>query len=139
MSEIENTTASTVVAPAPIVLTKEEKIAKIDKEIARLQTKRYNIENDIVEVKAAKVVALPVEGADVLFNYGRKTATTEPVQKIGRVVAVKPATVNAEGKKLPAQIKVSVGEGFDQEFVVIYPAQIVDAGPAAPTAEAAAE
>lgn len=109
----------------PVVLTKEERIAKIDKEILRLQTKRYNIENDIVETKAVKVVALPEVGSDVLFNYGRKTATTEPVQKIGRVVAVKPATVNDAGKKLPAQIKVSVGEGFEQEFVVIYPAQIV--------------
>lgn len=134
MSEIENTTGSnesTAAAPAPVVLTKEERIAKIDKEILRLQTKRYNIENDIVEVKAAKVVELPAVGADILFNYGRKTATTEPVQKIGRVVAVKPASVNAEGKKLPAQIKVSTGDGFDQEFVVIYPAQIANAGPAA--------
>lgn len=136
MSEIENTTATTdataaAPAPAPVVLTKEERIAKIDKEILRLQTKRYNIENDIVEVKAAKVVELPEVGADVLFNYGRKTATTEPVQKIGRVVAVKSASVNAEGKKLPAQIKVSTGDGFDQEFVVIYPAQIANAGPAA--------
>jgi chorismate mutase len=126
MSEIENTTVAT-----PVVLTKEERLAKIDKEIARLTTKRYNIENDIVEVKAKKEVVLPEVGADVLFNYGRRTATTEPVQKIGRVVAVKPASVNDAGKKLPAQIKVSVGEGFEQEFVVIYPAQIADAGPAA--------
>jgi chorismate mutase len=126
MSEIENTSVAT-----PVVLTKEERLAKIDKEIARLTTKRYNIENDIVEVKAKKEVVLPEVGADVLFNYGRRTATTEPVQKIGRVVAVKPASVNDAGKKLPAQIKVSVGEGFEQEFVVIYPAQIADAGPAA--------
>ena len=128
MSEIENVVTPVVV---PVVLTKEEKIAKIDKEIARLTTKRYNIENDIVEVKTAKVVALPEVGTDVLFSYGRRTATTEPTQRIGRVVAVKPASANAEGKKLPAQIKVSVGEGFDQEFLVIYPAQIADAGPAA--------
>lgn len=114
-----------------VELTKEEKLAKIDKEIARLTTKRYNIENDIVEVKVKKEVALPEVGADVLFNYGRRTATTEPVQKIGRVVAIKPATVNEAGKKLPTQIKVLVGEGIDQEFVVIYPAQIADAGPAA--------
>ena len=127
MSEIETTVAPVV---TPVVLTKEEKIAKIDKEIARLTQKRYNIENDIVETKAPKVVALPEVGTDVLFNYGRRTATTEPIQKIGRVVAVKAASVNAEGKKLPAQIKVSTGEGFDQEFVVIYPAQIADAGPA---------
>jgi hypothetical protein len=114
----------------PVTLTKEEKIAKIDKEIARLTIKRFNIENDIVETKVKKEVALPEVGADVLFNYGRRTATTEPVQKIGRVVAVKPSSVSEGGKKLPAQIKLSVGEGFDQEFVVIYPAQIADAGPA---------
>lgn len=117
---------------APVVLTKEEKLARLDKEIARLTQKRDDIANDrLPQPKAAKVVTLPEVGADVLFSYGRKTATTDPVEKLGRVVAVKPASVNAEGKKLPAQIKVSIGEGFDQEFVVIYPAQILDAGPAA--------
>lgn len=115
----------------PVVLTKEEKIAKIDKEIARLETKRYNVEHDIVEVKAKKEVALPEIGSDVLFNFGRTTATSVRSQRIGRVVAVKPASLTEAGKKLPAQIKVSVGEGFEQEFVVIYPAQIADAGPAA--------
>lgn len=114
----ENTTTA-------VVLSKEEKLARLDTQIANLQAKRYNIANDIVTVKTAKVVALPDVGADVLFTYGRRTATTEPMQKIGRVVAVKSATINDAGKKLPAQIKVSVGEGFDQEFVVIYPAQIV--------------
>ena len=123
-----DTNATTSAKP---VLTKEEKISRIEKEIARLTTKLFNVVNDIVEVKTAKQVALPEVGADVLFNYGRKTATTDPVQKIGRVVAVKPAGVTADGKKTPAQIKVSVGEGFDQEFLVIYPAQIADAGPAA--------
>lgn len=122
-----DTNTSTSAKPT---LTKEEKISRLEKEILKLQTKLFNVVNDIVEVKAVKVVVLPAVDTDVLFTYGRKTATTDPVQKIGRVVAVKPASVNAEGKKLPAQIKVSVGEGFDQEFVVIYPAQIVDAGPA---------
>lgn len=124
------TDQTTTPSTAKPVLTKEEKISRIEKEIARLTTKLYNVVNDIVEVKTAKVVALPEVGADVLFNYGRKTATTDPVQKIGRVVAVKPAGVTADGKKTPAQIKVSVGEGFDAELVVIYPAQIADAGPA---------
>lgn len=122
----ENQTAVT----PKVELTKEEKISRLKKEIARLETKLFNVENDIVEVKAKKEVALPAVGADVLFNYGRKTATTDPVQKIGRVVAIKPAGVTAEGKKTPAQIKVSVGTDFEQEFVVIYPAQIADAGPA---------
>ena len=133
MSEIENTTASeSTTAAAPVVLTKEERIAKIDKEIARLTARRDDIVNDRQpQPKAKKEVVLPEVGSDVLFNYGRKTATTEPVQKIGRVAAIKPASTTADGKKLPAQIKVSVGEGFEQEFVVIYPAQIADAGPAA--------
>ena len=133
MSEIENTTApESTAAPAPVVLTKEERIAKIDKEIARLTARRDDIVNDRQpQPKAKKEVVLPEVGSDVLFNYGRKTATTEPVQKIGRVAAIKPASTTADGKKLPAQIKVSVGEGFEQEFVVIYPAQIADAGPAA--------
>ena len=113
-----------------IVLNKEEKLAKIDKEIARLNQRRYNIENDIVEVKAKKEVVLPAIGTDVLFRTGRTTTSTTPVERIGTVVAIKPATVTEAGKKTPAQIKVSVGQGFDQEFIVIYPAQIVDAGPA---------
>ena len=112
---------------APVVLTKEEKLQRIDQQIAKLQARRYNIENDIVETKVKKEVALPEVGAEVLFNYGRRTATTEPVQKIGVVVAVKPAS-EKDGKKLPAQIKVQFGDGFDTEFAVIYPAQIVSAG-----------
>lgn len=129
MSDIENNTTDVTTTPAapktPVVLTKAEQLAKIDKEIERLKTKRYNVENDIVVVKEKKEVALPEVGAEVSFNYGRRTPTTEPVLKIGTVVAVKPAAVGAEGKKLPAQIKVRVGEGFDAEFVVIYPAQVV--------------
>lgn len=127
----------TSVTSTPVALTKEERIAKLRAEITKLETKIYNIENDIVVAKAAKVVALPEVGTDVLFNYGRNTPTSKVVQRLGRVVAVKPQTVTAEGKKTPAQIKVSVGEGFDQEFFVIYPAQIADAGPAEPTQEAA--
>lgn len=126
----ETTTVETTTSPkAPVVLTKEEKLAKLDKEIARLIQKRDDIANDrIPEAKAKKEVVLPEVGADVLFSYGRKTATTEPVEKLGRVVAIKPASTTAEGKKLPAQLKVSIGEGFDQEFVVIYPAQILNPG-----------
>ena len=113
-------------APTPVVLTKEEKLAKITKEIARLQAKYDDILNDRVTVKAKKEIVLPNAGDEVLFTYGRRTATTEPVQKVGVVVAVKPAS-EKDGKKLPAQIKVQVGEGFDTEFVTIYPAQIVTA------------
>ena len=125
----------TTTVSAPVVLTKEERIAKIVAQIAVLNTKIYNIENDIVVSKAQpkKEVPLPEVGSDVLFNYGRRTATTEPVQKTGTVVAIKPACVvtNEAGvtKKQAAMIKLSVGTGFDQEYVVIYPASIVGAAP----------
>lgn len=108
-----------------VTLTKEEKLARIDAQIAKLVEKRHNIEHDIVTTKTAKAIVMPEVGADVLFMYGRKTATTDPVEKLGRVVAIKAASVTDDGKKLPAQIKVSIGDGFDQQFVVIYPAQII--------------
>ena len=117
------TTQAAAPAPKP-ELTKEERIAKLRAEIAKLEKKIYNIENDIVEVKAKKEVVLPEVGAAVTFSYGRRTATTEPAQKSGVVVAVKPKS-EKDGKTLPAQIKVHVGEGFDADFVVIYPAQII--------------
>ena len=125
----------TTTVSTPVVLTKEERIAKIVAQIALLNVKIYNIENDIVVSKAQpkKEVPLPEVGSDVLFNYGRRTATTEPVQKTGTVVAIKPACVvtNEAGvtKKQAAMIKLSVGTGFDQEYVVIYPASIVGAAP----------
>ena len=40
------------VAVVKPVLTKEERIAKLRAEIAKLEKKIYNIENDIVEVNA---------------------------------------------------------------------------------------
>ena len=117
------TTAIVAVKTAP---TKAEKIAQIDQRISKLQEQRYNLENDIVAApKPAKVVVLPAVGDSVTFVHGRRTATTEPTQRVGTVVAVKPKT-EADGKALPAQIKVQVGEGFDAEFIVIYPAAIVD-------------
>ena len=134
LNERKSMTDVTTAVSTPVVLTKEERIAKLVAQIALLNTKIYNIENDIVVTKAVKKEApLPEVGTDVLFNYGRRTATTEPVQKTGTVVAIKPACVvtNEAGvtKKQAAMIKLSVGTGFDQEFVVIYPASIVGAAP----------
>jgi hypothetical protein len=106
------------------VLTKEEKIAAIVAQIAKLELRKYNLENDIAEpARVKKEVVLPEVGATVSFVYGRKTATTEPKTITGTVVAVKPASVDGE-KKLPAQVKVSYGEGFDAAFAVVYPAQL---------------
>lgn len=134
------TTAAPVVVAAP---TKEEKIAAVKAQIKRLEEKLYNIENDIVVVKTSKVVVLPNVGDAVLFSYGRKTATTNPVLKDGVVVAIKAAGKAENGKTLPAQIKVQTGEGFDIEFVTIYPAQIVtqneDGTSSAPADEADAD
>ena len=125
--ELNQTQAAATETATKPVLTKEERVAKLRAEIAKLEKKIYNIENDIVEVKAKKEVVLPEVGAEVIFNYGRRTATTEPVQKVGKVVAIKPSSVAAHGKTLPAQVKVQFGEGFDIEFATIYPAQIVTA------------
>ncbi|MCA3173536.1 MAG: hypothetical protein ING25_10880 [Burkholderiales bacterium] len=118
-------TDATNTASAKPVLTKDEKIAAIVAQIAKLELRKYNLENDIAEpARAKKAVVLPEVGATVSFVYGRKTATTEPKTITGTVVAVKPATVDGE-KKLPAQVKVAYGEGFDAAFAVVYPAQLI--------------
>lgn len=118
---IENTTATANTKP---VLTKDEKIAKVKADMARLEIKLFNLINDIAEpARVKKEVVLPVVGAVVSFVYGRKTATTEPKTITGTVVAVKPAA-EVDGKKTPAQVKVAYGEGFDASFAVVYPAQL---------------
>lgn len=118
---IENTPATTNTKP---VLTKDEKIAKVKADIARLETKLFNLINDIAEpARVKKEVVLPVVGAVVSFVYGRKTTTTEPKTITGTVVAVK-AAAEVDGKKTPAQVKVAYGEGFDASFAVVYPAQL---------------
>ena len=104
-------------------LTKDEKIAYVQKQIDTLTAKLNDIINDVVRVAAKKVVALPAVGDTVLFSRGRRTPTTEPVDTFATVVAIKPAVALESGKTAPAQIKVQIGEGFDAELVVIYPAQ----------------
>ena len=119
----------TVVSPvvtavaAPAALTKEQKIAKIREQIAKLEARIVSIETG-VEAKVSKVAPMPAVGDVVSFLYGRKTATTEPVLKSGVVVAVKPSSIVGD-KKLPAQVKVETGEGFDKAFITIYPAQVI--------------
>ena len=125
---VDNSADLDTAAPAAKVApSKEEKIASLKAQIAKLEARLYNVENDIVAVaKPAKVVELPAVGAEVNFMYGRRTPTTEPVQKSGIVVAVKPAT-EVDGKSKPALIKVQTGEGFDAELVTIYVGQLVAA------------
>lgn len=126
-------TADVAVPAAPVVAkpapTKEEKIAKIEADIKKLQERLYNIVNDIAPVARVKpTIALPNVGDTVLFSYGRKTLTTNPTLREGVVAAVKPAAPGANGKTSPAMVKVQCGEGFDAEFVTIYVGSIVPAG-----------
>lgn len=126
-TETSESQAAAVVVKAP--LTKEEKIAKIEADIKKLQERLYNLVNDIVpQARVKPVVALPEVGAAVLFSYGRKTLTTSPVLREGVVIAVKPAQPGANGKTSPAMVKVQCGEGFDAELVTIYAGSIVPAG-----------
>ena len=124
MNDTVNTTVESTIA-APVALSKEQRVAKLREQMAKIEARIVAIETG-VEVKVAKVVALPEVGATVSFTYGRRTATTEPTTKVGIVIAVK-SGADVAGKKLPAQVKVQIGEGFDTEFVTIYPAQIVAA------------
>lgn len=125
---------ATAEASAPkVAKTKEERIAAYREQIAKLEGKIADLINGKEPVaKAPKVVPLPEIGAFITFVYGRKTATSNPLEKSGTVVAIKPSTVqeleNGATRRNPAQIKVQVGEGFDAEFCVIYPAQIKEAG-----------
>lgn len=123
MSEATTTTAKPQ-------LTKEEKLARIQEQITKLQAKYDDVLNDRIQPKVKKVIELPVIGEVVSFLFGRKTATTNPVEKSGTVIAIKPAVALENGKTSPAQIKVQIGDGFDAEFVVLYPAQIKRAGAA---------
>ena len=133
-----STTTATLSAP----LTKEEKIAKFEAQIERIKQKISDLVNGVVRTPAAKKeVALPAVGDVIEFTFGRKTVTSNPSEKIGTVVAIKPSvTVELEGgatRRNPAQIKVQCGDGFDTEFVVIYPAQIKQADGSSSTQEQA--
>jgi len=127
-TSIEATNEAATAAP----LTKEQKIAKIEAQIAKLQQRITDLVNGVVRAVAAKKeVPLPNVGDVIEFTYGRKTATSNPLEKIGTVVAIKPSVlIELEGgatKRSPAQLKVQCGDGFDAEFVVIYPAQVKQA------------
>jgi hypothetical protein len=106
----EQTTA--VVAAA---LTKEERIAKIDAQIVKLQAKRQSV-IDGRPAKTKASVALPSIGDEISFNYGRGVTVT---QLSGTVLGVK----NEPGK--PVVIRAQVGEGFDAEIVSLFPSQII--------------
>ena len=121
-----------------VALTKEEKIARIDAQIAKLQQRRDDVLNDRVTVKAKAAAYVPAVGDKVLATVGRKTATTNPTIEEGTVVAVK--APNA-GEKGSVQVRVRIKEGqFEEQVVTLYPTQLVPNNPE-PVAEgeAAAE
>lgn len=122
-TEIGNTASAVIGAQAP--LTKEQRIAKIDEQIAKLQARRQDIIDGVVRQPAAKVEKpLPGVGATVTFTFGRNKGNRSPIDLTGEVLGVKPAGQTSDGKRTPAQIKVQVGTGFDSNVYVIYPAQI---------------
>lgn len=108
------------------VLTKEERIASLEAQIAKLQQRLDDVRNDRVVAKAKKVVALPEIGDVVAFTYGRTTPTSTARELIGTVIGVKAKVEPGEDGKggTPALVRVTVGSGFDIEVLTIYPAQI---------------
>ena len=108
------------------VLTKEERIASLETQIAKLQQRLDDVRNDRVVAKAKKVVALPEEGDVVSFTYGRTTPTSTARELVGTVIGVKAKIEAGEDGKggTPALVRVTVGSGFDIEVLTIYPAQI---------------
>jgi hypothetical protein len=104
------------------VLSKEEKLAKINEQIAKLQARYDDVLNDRAPVKAAKVVIIPEVGAKVIATIGRATATTQPSLEEGTVVAVKRP---ADGEKGAVQLRVRIKEGqFEEQLVTLYVAQV---------------
>lgn len=109
--------AATVKTP----LTKEQKLANIDAQIAKLQARRADIEAGR-DTKAKKEVYVPAKGDKVIATIGRNTATSQAKSVEGTVLAVK---VPAEGEKGATQVRVRIYEGeFDEQTVTLYPAQL---------------
>lgn len=116
MSETTNST--------PVVLTKEEKLQRLQDQIAKLQQRYDDVLNDRVpQKKAAAPVYTPAVGDKVLATVGRKTATTNPTSEPGVVIAVRQP---AEGEKGAPQVRVRIKEGsFEEQLVTLYFAQVV--------------
>ena len=111
----------------PVVLTKEEKLANITAQIARLQVRFDDILNDREPTKAVKAPSYsPEVGDKVIATIGRNSATTQSKLVEGVVTAIKPATV-VDGKAVGAtQVRVRINAGeFDEQLVTLYPAQLV--------------
>jgi hypothetical protein len=102
-------------------MTKEQKLAKIDADIAKLNERRQAIVEGR-EVKATKAPAyVPEVGAAVLATVGRNTATSQAKVVEAVVVAIK---APADGEKGGTQVRIRIGSGFDEQLVTVYPAQL---------------
>lgn len=109
-----------------IVLSKEEKLAAITAQIARLNVRFDDITNDREPTKAVKAPSYaPAVGDNVIATVGRNSATTQAKLVEGVVTAVKPA-VFVDGKAVGAtQVRVRINAGsFDEQLVTLYPAQL---------------
>lgn len=119
MSENQTNTAAAVVKYAD--MTKEQKLAYLDAQLAKLAQKRDDVANDRVTVRVGKAVYVPEIGDKVFAVVGRNTATSQAKTVPGVVVAVKHP---AEGEKGATQVRVRIGEGFDEQLVTLYPANL---------------
>lgn len=114
--------AARAVKPA---LTKDEKIAKIEADIKRLQEKLDDVRNDRVSApKAKKEVYVPQVGERVIATVGRNTATSKARLEVGIVRAIKLGEDLGDGKRSQTQVRVEFGSGFDAQFATLYPAQL---------------
>lgn len=106
-------------------LTKEQKIANIEKQIANLTQRLDDVRNDRVTVRTKKEVFVPTVGANVLATVGRNSATTQAKIVPGVVTAVKYPEV-VDGKTVGGvQVRVRIYEGtFDEQLVTLYPSQL---------------
>lgn len=126
-------------AQAPKVLTKEEKLAKIQGQIDKLTQRYDDVLNDRQpQAKAKKEVYIPAAGDIVVATVGRNTATSQASTEKGTVIAVKFPEVGEDGKaKGSTQVRVRIKEGqFEEQVITLYPAQLVKfAGDIPETAE----
>lgn len=133
MSEINTNeainTAATEGAAAPAApLTKEQRLEKIQAQIAKLQQRYDDVLNDRQpQAKAKKEVYVPEAGDVVIATVGRNTATSQASTEKGTVIAVKFPEVGEDGKaKGSTQVRVRIKEGqFEEQVVTLYPAQLV--------------
>lgn len=117
--------ANSPATAAPVVKTKEEKLASITAQIAKLQQRYDDVLNDRVTAKVAKVAYCPVAGDRVLATVGRNTPTSQARVVEGTVVAVRVAPI-VDGKAVGStQVRVRINEGeFDEQLVTLYPANL---------------